>query len=313
MFHIFFTVKGDGYLLGFAAEVCQYDDVAVGSFQQIGFHIVDIAADPGFDRQAQGFDVVPVVCRIFPNQRGAVAVSDCHAAAAVIAAGKSGDFFAGGGAVIADTGEKSHIDHFASAQSKGAVHRLLEAHIGRQCAVDFYDRTFFAQHLVSAASGSFFQDKLLPRDHRGKGGVELITGHGIGGEQQRTAIARSLINDPVLLLADEPTGNLDPKTGETILELFKSLRQENPALTILMITHNMDEAALADRIIVLQRGEIVSDGTPKEVFAENVPRFGLALPPATETAYKLKEKGFIFDEVIINEDELVEGICKQLR
>ena len=75
-----------------------------------------------------------------------------------------------------------------------------------------------------------------------------------GGEQQRTAIARSLINDPVLLLADEPTGNLDPKTGETILELFKSLRQENPALTILMITHNMDIAKMASVSVNLREG-----------------------------------------------------------
>ena len=75
-----------------------------------------------------------------------------------------------------------------------------------------------------------------------------------GGEQQRTAIARSLINDPVLLLADEPTGNLDPKTGETILELFKSLRQENPALTILMITHNMDIAQMASVSVNLREG-----------------------------------------------------------
>ena len=75
-----------------------------------------------------------------------------------------------------------------------------------------------------------------------------------GGEQQRTAIARSLINDPVLLLADEPTGNLDPKTGETILELFKSLRQENSALTILMITHNMDIAQMASVSVNLREG-----------------------------------------------------------
>ena len=60
-------------------------------------------------------------------------------------------------------------------------------------------------------------------------------------------------------------------------------------------------------------GKIVADGTPKEVFADDVPRFGLTLPPATETANLLKTKGFVFDEVVINEDELVEGICKQLR
>ncbi|MBE6378426.1 MAG: ABC transporter ATP-binding protein [Lentisphaerae bacterium] len=75
-----------------------------------------------------------------------------------------------------------------------------------------------------------------------------------GGEQQRTAIARSLINSPALLLADEPTGNLDPHTGETILELFKSLRKSDPDLTILMITHNLEIAQLASRSVKLQEG-----------------------------------------------------------
>lgn len=75
-----------------------------------------------------------------------------------------------------------------------------------------------------------------------------------GGEQQRTAIARSLINSPALLLADEPTGNLDPHTGETILELFKSLRQSDPDLTILMITHNLEIAKMASRSVNLHEG-----------------------------------------------------------
>ena len=75
-----------------------------------------------------------------------------------------------------------------------------------------------------------------------------------GGEQQRAAIARSLINDPPLLLADEPTGNLDPETGEGILRLFQELRRKDPGRTILMITHNRDIAALASRVTELRDG-----------------------------------------------------------
>ena len=75
-----------------------------------------------------------------------------------------------------------------------------------------------------------------------------------GGEQQRAAIARSLINDPALLLADEPTGNLDPKTGAGILELFQELRQNDPDRAILMITHNREIAALASRVVYLKDG-----------------------------------------------------------
>ena len=75
-----------------------------------------------------------------------------------------------------------------------------------------------------------------------------------GGEQQRAAIARALMNDPELLLADEPTGNLDPETGEEVLKLFQNLRKARPDLTILMITHNRDIAALATRTVELQNG-----------------------------------------------------------
>ena len=75
-----------------------------------------------------------------------------------------------------------------------------------------------------------------------------------GGEQQRAAIARALINDPPLLLADEPTGNLDPDTGTEILSLFQDLQQNSPELTILMITHNREISALATRVTELRDG-----------------------------------------------------------
>ena len=132
-----------------------------------------------------------------------------------------------------------------------------------------------------------------------------------GGQKQRVAIAGVLAMKPDVIVFDESTAMLDPMGRREIMSIAKELNKQG--ITIIMITHNMDEAALCDRIIVLQRGEIVADGTPKEVFADDVPRFGLTLPPATGTANLLKTKGFVFDEVVINEDELVEGICKQLR
>ncbi len=80
-----------------------------------------------------------------------------------------------------------------------------------------------------------------------------------GGEQQRAAIARALLNSPELILADEPTGNLDSATGHEILELFKRLHAEEEGVTIFMITHSTQVAALADNIIHLRDGKIITD------------------------------------------------------
>ena len=78
-----------------------------------------------------------------------------------------------------------------------------------------------------------------------------------GGERQRCAIARSLMNDPELILADEPTGNLDESTGKEILALFNSLREKNPDLTIVMITHNPEISSMADLSFKLENGKLV--------------------------------------------------------
>jgi putative ABC transport system ATP-binding protein len=89
-----------------------------------------------------------------------------------------------------------------------------------------------------------------------KGKGERLPDQLSGGEQERVAIARALVNSPPLLLADEPTGNLDSKTGREIMELFKSLNEEGQ--TIVMVTHNPENVAFSSRTIHLRDGRVVN-------------------------------------------------------
>ena len=93
--------------------------------------------------------------------------------------------------------------------------------------------------------------------------LDHVPAHLSGGEQQRVAIARALINEPKILLADEPTGNLDQKNGEIVLDLIKKLHKEGH--TIILVTHNPDIGKLGDRLIKLIDGKIDSDANIKEV------------------------------------------------
>ncbi len=133
-----------------------------------------------------------------------------------------------------------------------------------------------------------------------------------GGQKQRVAIAGVLAMRPDVLILDESTSMLDPNGRKDIMDVATSLNKKG--ITVINITHNMDEAVLADRIIVLRKGKIVIDGTPKEVFASGLlPACGLTLPPVTALAQNLKLNGFDFEGAITLEDELVEELCQQLK
>ncbi len=132
-----------------------------------------------------------------------------------------------------------------------------------------------------------------------------------GGQKQRVAIAGVLAMKPDIIIFDESTSMLDPEGRAEIMDVAKKLNESG--ITVITITHNMDEAAQADRIIVLKKGRLVLDGTPKEVFASSeVEACGLALPPAAAMQRMLEERGFAFGSTVTDEDELVEGICEQL-
>lgn len=132
-----------------------------------------------------------------------------------------------------------------------------------------------------------------------------------GGQKQRIAIAGVLAMKPDILILDESTSMLDPNGRQEVMNIAKKLNESG--ITIINITHNMEEAAVADRIIVLKKGRIAIDGTPKEVFSSGfLEPCGLVLPPITQLAEHLKDEGFVFDGAVINEDELTEAVCQQL-
>ncbi len=133
-----------------------------------------------------------------------------------------------------------------------------------------------------------------------------------GGQKQRIAIAGVLAMKPDILILDESTSMLDPNGRKEIMDIARKLNDEG--ITVINITHNMEEAVLADRLIVLRKGRIAMDGTPKEVFASGqLEACGLTLPPVTQLSDKLRQGGFDFDGVITAEDELVEGVCRLLK
>ena len=131
-----------------------------------------------------------------------------------------------------------------------------------------------------------------------------------GGQKQRIAIAGVLSMLPEILVLDESTAMLDPKGRAEVLETASRLNKEK-GMTVILITHYMDEAINADKVIVLNEGELLLSGTPREVFnaRDVIKRSSLELPVASAVAVKLKDIGFDVGFALTDE-ELVENICK---
>lgn len=130
-----------------------------------------------------------------------------------------------------------------------------------------------------------------------------------GGQKQRVAIAGVLAMNPDIIVFDEPTAMLDPTGRKQIMRSAKTLNKEQNK-TVINITHYMDEAVLSDRIIVMDHGQIVLEGSPKEVFSqvELVKNLGLDVPQVTELAYLLKKNGINISSEILTIEELVKSI-----
>ena len=127
-----------------------------------------------------------------------------------------------------------------------------------------------------------------------------------GGQMRRVAIAGVLAMEPQVLVLDEPCAGLDPRGREEILGLIKKLHEE-AGTTIVMVSHSMDDvASLAERVIVMNHGELVMDGAPRDVFAcgEELRGMGLDVPQAVQLAGRLRERGFDIPEGIYRIEEI---------
>lgn len=132
-----------------------------------------------------------------------------------------------------------------------------------------------------------------------------------GGQKQRVAIAGILAMRPDCIILDEPTAMLDPSGRKEVIKTITELNKK-AGITIILITHYMEEAVEADRIVVMDEGKVKMEGTPKEVFSKvaEMKDIGLDVPQVTEIAYELKKQGINISTDILTISEMVNALCQ---
>ena len=135
-----------------------------------------------------------------------------------------------------------------------------------------------------------------------------------GGQKQRVAIAGVMAMKPQCIVLDEPTAMLDPNGRKEVVRTVRELNRKE-GITVLLITHYMEEVVDADRVIVMDGGKIVMDGTPREIFSqvEQLKAYRLDVPQVTELAYELKKAGMPLPDGILTREELLEHLLPLLR
>ena len=135
-----------------------------------------------------------------------------------------------------------------------------------------------------------------------------------GGQKQRIAIAGVIALEPKCIVLDEPTAMLDPRGRRDVMETVERLNREK-GITVVLITHHMDEAAQAQRVIVLDKGALAADGTPKQVFAqvEMLHKLGLAAPDSVELCWALRQKGFDLPLDALTPEECAQALYDWLK
>ena len=134
-----------------------------------------------------------------------------------------------------------------------------------------------------------------------------------GGQKQRIAIAGVIAMEPKCIVLDEPTAKLDPKGRREVMETVARLNKEK-GITVVLITHHMDEAALADRVVVIHKGVIRADGVPKTVFADidYMHELGLAAPETVELCHELNKLGFGLPLDLLDTEDCAQALYKAL-
>ena len=132
-----------------------------------------------------------------------------------------------------------------------------------------------------------------------------------GGQKQRVAIAGVMAMEPKCIILDEPTAMLDPNGRKEVLRAVKELN-EKKNITVVLITHYMEEVIHADRVFVMDHGKVVTEGTPREIFSqvEKLKSYRLDVPQVTLLAHELKQAGLSLPDGILTKEELVNALCQ---
>ena len=135
-----------------------------------------------------------------------------------------------------------------------------------------------------------------------------------GGQKQRIAIAGVIAMQPRCIVLDEPTAMLDPIGRADVLRTIKTLNRER-GVTVVLITHHMDEAAQADRLVVMAKGKVIADGAPKEVFqdVEGLKAVGLTVPDTTELLWQLRQQGLDLPLDALSDEECAQALYQLLK
>ena len=135
-----------------------------------------------------------------------------------------------------------------------------------------------------------------------------------GGQKQRIAIAGVIAMEPKCIVLDEPTAMLDPKGCREVIDTIASLSREK-GITVVLITHHMEEAAKAQRVVVLHKGKVAADGTPGEVFSQValLHSLGLAAPESVELSWELNKQGFELPLNALEPEDCARAIYESLK